>query len=254
MKKIVFSLIVCVVTTLQAQDPIFNPTMSVFSNGAVDSPVGEEVDKIIDGDVLTKFLDFLLEDGMTFTVDLGGDAAIATSISLSTANDFEERDPMQFELLGSNDGSSFTSITTGDVPCVSDRFLERTYDFVNTDFYRYYQVVYTNACDPSGGSDFPSIQIAETQLFGELLSTSGFTLSDAIHIYPNPSDGAFTIDIQEQISIKTMELMDMHGKLIQRLDSGLQSQFVSQSDLQTGIYFLRLTNDSATEIKRLIIR
>ncbi|MFT5752425.1 MAG: hypothetical protein ACI828_002361 [Flavobacteriales bacterium] len=254
MKKVLLLITVCIITSMQAQDPIFNPSLSIISNGNVDSPVGEEVDKIIDGDVLTKFLDFLLNDGMTFTVDLGGDSAIATSISFTTANDFQERDPMQFEVLGSNDGSSFTSIATDDVPCVSDRFFEHNYDFVNTETYRHYQVAYTNACDPSGGSDFPSIQIAETQLFGELLSVSAYNLSEAIHVYPNPSDGAFTIDNQAQIPINTIDLMDMHGKLVQRLESGLQTQFVSRSDLQTGIYFLRLTNDTATEIKRLIIK
>lgn len=253
MKKALLLLCACVVATMQAQDPIFNPSMSIVSNGAVDSPVGEEVDKIIDGDILTKFLDFLLDDGMTFTVDLGGDSAIATSISFSTANDFEERDPMQFEVLGSNDGSSFTSVTTGDVDCISDRFFERTYDFANTETYRYYQVAFTNACDPSGGSDFPCIQIAETQLFGEVLHTSSYDFSEAIHIYPNPSDGAFTIDNPNGVSIEVIELIDIHGKLIQRLKSDFLTQLVSRRDLQSGIYFLRLTNDTVTEIKRLII-
>lgn len=254
MKKILLLFFVCIATTLQAQAPIFNPSMSIISNGNVDSPFGEEVDKIIDGEVLTKFLDFLLEDGMTFTVDLGGDVAIATSISFSTANDFEERDPMQFEVLGSNDGSSFTSIASEDVTCISDRFFERSYTFVNTVGYSHYQIAYTNACDPSGGSDFPSIQIAETQLFGEVLSASSYDLSEAFHVYPNPSNGVFTIDNLDQISVRTIELMDLHGKIIERLDGRLNRQLVSRRDLQTGIYFLRLTNDTSTDIKRLIIK
>jgi hypothetical protein len=228
--------------------------MSIISNGNVDSPFGEEVDKIIDGEVVTKFLDFLLEDGMSFTVDLGGEVAIATSISFSTANDFEERDPMQFEVLGSNDGSSFTSIASDDVTCISDRFFERTYNFANSDSYRHYQIAFTNACDPSGGSDFPSIQIAETQLFGEVLNASSYDLSAAFHVYPNPSHGVFTIDNRDQVSVNTIELIDLHGKIIEKLDGGLHRQFVSRRDLQTGIYFLRLTNDRSTDIKRLIIQ
>lgn len=253
MKKYLLLFSVCLATTLQAQAPIFNPSMSIISNGNVDSPFGEEVDKIIDGEVVTKFLDFLLDDGMTFTVDLGGDAAIATSISFSTANDFEERDPMQFEVLGSNDGSSFTSIATDDVTCISDRFFERTYNFVNTIAYRHYQIAYTNACDPSGGSDFPSIQIAETQLFGEVLNVSSNNINEAFHVYPNPSSGAFTIETRDQISSYKIELMDIHGKFIQRLNSGLQTQHFP-SNLPTGIYFLRLTNDKASVIKRLIFK
>ena len=51
-----------------AQDPIFDPSMLISGFGTVDSPIGEEVDKIIDGDVNTKFLDFELGDGMGFKI------------------------------------------------------------------------------------------------------------------------------------------------------------------------------------------
>ena len=73
-----------------AQDPIFDPTMTITSHTVTSSPVNEEVDKIIDGDQFTKFLDFDFNDGMGFTVDLGGVARTASSISMTTANDAVE--------------------------------------------------------------------------------------------------------------------------------------------------------------------
>lgn len=93
--------------------PIFNSGMSIVSEGSTSSPSNEEVWQIIDGDAFTKFLDFDYSDGMEFTVDLGGTPAIATSIEITTANDADGRDPMNYEIFGSNDGSAFTSVATG---------------------------------------------------------------------------------------------------------------------------------------------
>ena len=86
------------------------------------------------------FLDFNFNDGMGFTVDLGGNSEAASSISITTANDIPNRDPQNYTISGSNDGSNFTQITTGLIPCVSTRFHQRTYSFSNTTFYKYYRI------------------------------------------------------------------------------------------------------------------
>jgi len=92
--------------------------MSITGFGLIDSPFGGEVDKIIDGTSATKFIDFELGDGMGFTVDTGGTMSTVISIDLTTANDFEVRDPIYFEVLGSTDSTTFTSIATGTVDCI----------------------------------------------------------------------------------------------------------------------------------------
>ena len=101
MKNVCLICLIVFVGLANAQAPIFNPSMVINEYGIVDSPVGEEVDKIIDGDFNTKFLDFELFDGMGFTVDLGGESKTAISIDLTTANDFPVRDPliMKFQAL-----------------------------------------------------------------------------------------------------------------------------------------------------------
>ena len=111
--------------TCFAQEPIFDPSMVIYGLGTVDSPIGEEVDKIIDGNVNTKFLDFELGDGMGLTVNLGGTAAIASSIELTTANDFPERDPVEFEVLGSNDATNYTTCLLYTSPSPRDGRLPR---------------------------------------------------------------------------------------------------------------------------------
>ncbi|PTM04758.1 MAG: hypothetical protein DA407_12820, partial [Bacteroidetes bacterium] len=134
--------------------------MSITEFGSVNSPANEGVDKIIDGSSATKFLDLTFGDGMGFTVNLGGTPETASSISITTANDSPNRDPQNYTVLGSNDGTNFTQIATGAIPCVATRFNERTFIFTNTIAYSYYRINFTTQC----GAD-NSIQLAEVQLY-----------------------------------------------------------------------------------------
>ena len=90
---------------LSAQTPIFNPSSPITTFGSVSSPSGETVHKIIDGNIYTKFLDFIYSDGMGFTVDLQGVSMVANEIRITTANDESPRDPRYYQVLGSNNGS-----------------------------------------------------------------------------------------------------------------------------------------------------
>ncbi len=155
----VFSLLLFSINVTVAQTAIFNSSMSVTPYGNVSSPGSESFVHIIDSNVGTKFLDFDSGDGMGFTVDLGGDSKIASSIDITTANDVDGRDPRNYEISGSNDGYNFTSITTGTINCISDRFFTRNYSFANSTAYKYYRINFTNTC---GDSMF---QLAEVQLY-----------------------------------------------------------------------------------------
>ena len=143
-----------------ANTSIFRPSMAITTYGDVNSPGGENHSNIIDNDVNTKFLDFISNDGMGFSVDLGGVSKIATSISITTANDAEDRDPKNYEVLGSNDGTNFTSIATGEIVCIPNRYYIRKYDFINNTAYSHYRINFTNTCNV--GNDF---QLAEVQLY-----------------------------------------------------------------------------------------
>ena len=143
-----------------AQTPIFTPSMSITEFGSVDSPANEGVGKIIDGTSSTKFLDLTFNDGMGFTVDLGGTPEVASSISITTANDSPNRDPQNYTIYGSNNGTDFIQIATGTIPCITTRFNERTFTFTNIVAYSYYRINFTTQC----GSD-NSIQLSEVQLY-----------------------------------------------------------------------------------------
>jgi hypothetical protein len=155
----VFLLPIISLNTSWAQTAIFNPSMSITPYGSVDSNGSEGYANSIDNNVNTKFLDNYPDDGIGFTVDLGGISKIASSISVTTANDTPGRDPKNYEVLGSNDGSNFTSIATGTIQCISTRFSTRFYCFENSTAYKYYRVNFTNTC-----SEY-IFQFAEVQLY-----------------------------------------------------------------------------------------
>lgn len=154
-----FLLSIISVSTSWAQTAIFNPSMSITPYGSVNSNGSEGYANSIDNNINTKFLDNNSSDGIGFTVNLGDVSKIASSISVTTANDTPGRDPKNYEVLGSNDGSNFTSIATGIIQCISTRFSTRFYCFENSTAYKYYRVNFTNSC--SGGI----FQFAEVQLY-----------------------------------------------------------------------------------------
>ncbi len=138
-----------------------------------DWPAAEYPALAIDDDVNTKFLHFkgvTEPSGIQVTPLVG--ATIVTGLTLTTANDAPERDPVAFELYGSNttiDGP-YTLIASGDVPDFAQatawpRYTknETPIEFENAVAYTHYQVLFTAVRDPASAN---SMQIAEIELIG----------------------------------------------------------------------------------------
>lgn len=71
-----------------------------------------------------------------------------------------------------------------------------------------------------------------------------------IQVYPNPVKDNFRINNPEKIKIRTVEIMDVSGKLVKTLKG---SEDYNASDLPKGNYILKINNDSGhTKITKLI--
>ena len=175
-------LFTCLLTSLLgfSQNPIFTPGMTVTSFGIVDVPSdNEDWTEAIDGNQYSKLLDRAKDDGTAFTVDLGVDVtATAQSIDITSGNDAPERDPLAYEVQGSNDDTSYTSIAIGDIECDPVRMKARKFNFTttNTIAYRYYRIIFPTLCD-SGSAE--GIQVAEVQLYDAIFSSPIFTAAMA---------------------------------------------------------------------------
>ena len=239
---------------LQAQTAIFNPTMAVSPFNVLNSPAAEGVDKIIDGDVNTKLLDFDETDGTGFTVDLGGVSKVATSIEITTANDAEGRDPQDFEILGSNDGVTFTSIATDVIPCISNRFFTRTFSFTNSTAYSFYRINFTdNECNSGEGI----IQVAEVQLYEPILGINDNLLSkNEFSIYPNSNYGIFTLKYTGKEQLTEAKIISLTGKIVHTIDlRNYENQLeVNLQNINSGIYFMHIAAKNSIIIKKVIVK
>ena len=138
-------------------------------------PAGETPDLAIDDDTETKFLHFkgnAEPTGIQITPLVG--ATVVTGVTFTTANDAPDRDPVSFELYGSNAGieGPYTLIASGDIvdftsetawPRLTKNETEITFD--NNVAYAHYQVLFPTVRDPATAN---SMQIAEIELLGSI--------------------------------------------------------------------------------------
>lgn len=66
--------------------------------------------------------------------------AIVTRYTITSANDVEERDPKDWTLLGSNNGSTWTTLDSRTEEDFPTRLLTRTFEISNTQAYTYYRL------------------------------------------------------------------------------------------------------------------
>jgi hypothetical protein len=144
-----------------------------------DWPGAETPDLAFDDDVTTKYLHFKGDfepdpgtggSGLQITPAAG--ATIVNGLTLTTANDVPGRDPIAFELSGSNDSidGPYELIASGDIEDFAQeeewpRFTMNAtpITFDNDVAYTHYQLIFTAIRGPVGGS-VNSMQIAEVEL------------------------------------------------------------------------------------------
>ena len=142
-----------------------NVTDSVVDVRASDENApAEGADNLADGDVSTKW--FAGSRTARLTYELSEPTAVA-AYALASANDAPERDPRSWELQGSPDGESWTTLDTRSNQTFTDRFETRQLTVQNPEEYLFYRLDITENSGSLG-----------TQLAEWLLSTEAVAASD----------------------------------------------------------------------------
>ncbi|MEK8129999.1 GH92 family glycosyl hydrolase [Paenibacillus filicis] len=113
----------------------------------------------------TKWLDFSSKSWAQFKFDK---PRVIVKYALTSADDEPGRDPKNWTLQGSNNGTDWTVLDTRTNQSFSNRFITNVYDFANTTAYLYYKL------DITLNNGASIIQLAEVQL------------SDGIELPPPP--------------------------------------------------------------------
>jgi hypothetical protein len=149
-----------------------DPVQGVPNDG--DWPSNEVPSMAIDDNIMTKYLHRKGRTGGTgFRVTPSKGRTVVVGLTFTTANDAPSRDPVQFELSGSNAGidGPYTLIAGGQIVDFNQptewprRTINKTpISFANTAAYDHYQLIFTAIRNPLSTQ---SMQIAEVELLGE---------------------------------------------------------------------------------------
>ena len=141
-----------------------------------DSPAAEGPSCAFDGNSQTKWLTFHGAAWLQIAFPAGG-SYTATSYTITSANDADNRDPKDWIVQGSNDGEIFVDLDTRTNEDFTERFQTKTYTIAKPGNYRYYRLNITaNNGDvgTDGNVGTARIQLAEWDLINE----SGESLVD----------------------------------------------------------------------------
>ncbi|MDT7729260.1 MAG: hypothetical protein QOI21_5836 [Actinomycetota bacterium] len=123
---------------------------------SAENPPNEGKEKLADSNENTKWLAFTQSAWIGY--QLTTPAAIS-SYSLTSANDFTGRDPKDWTLQGSADGTTWVDLDKRANEVFSDRFQTRTFEFTNTKVYPRYRL---NITANAGES---ATQLADFELY-----------------------------------------------------------------------------------------
>jgi len=95
--------------------------------------------------------------------------------------------------------------------------------------------------------NFPVLTNTAETVFA-LLSNAGFTLDESIAVFPNPT--ASQITINANTDIKSMELFDTQGRILQTVLGNQNNLDISSKS--KGIYFLKITSKKGSKVEKIL--
>jgi hypothetical protein len=130
---------------------------TITAQYANTSKPSENFPSLIDNSVLTKY--FISNRTALWTQYHSTSPAIVVAYTITSGNDVPTRDPRNWNLQGSNNGSSWVTLDSRTNEVFTGRRQTRKFTFENTTSYVYYRLNIT------ANSDAPGTQFAEWELF-----------------------------------------------------------------------------------------
>ena len=82
----------------------------------------------------------------------------------------------------------------------------------------------------------------------------GADMADAISLYPNPASTMVTLRVGEQMVGSTVSIVDVNGRVVMSETLASETLTIDLNDVAKGAYFVRLTGEQATVVRKLIVK
>lgn len=239
-----------------------------------NSPENENIQYLIDNNDNTKYLTF----SPTTTILFEADATYAlVRYSLTSANDFDDRDPYNWTLSGSVDGTDFEEIDIQNTQIFEERFQSKSFPVSPAQAYKYFKLEIEAKDETS-----EMTQLAELSLYGTIEvaldcagvedgsaymddcdqcvgGTTGLEpcsdevvtglldagADDRITVYPNPFTSQITIKTKyARDNISSVRILDLAGKVMIEQNVNYRSTVsIDGKRLPKGVYLLQVVDE-----------
>lgn len=126
-------------------------------------------------------------------------------------------------------------------------FLDTTYYVLGLVSHRNYNLRLRSICDDINKSDFLLVDFTSG-----LDGISSNELSQHISLTPNPADSYIELSVSNHIEVKEAAVFNAFGQLIRTVQLTDNHARLDLSNMASGLYFVRLSNDHATATKKFI--
>jgi hypothetical protein len=83
---------------------------------------------------------------------------------------------------------------------------------------------------------------------------SSNNLSQFVNLYPNPNDGTFQIKLKSFIANDVVQIINTLGQIVYEEKISNTNQLTIQSELEQGVYYLRLPNNYIGQSLKIVVR
>lgn len=111
--------------------------------------------------------------------------------------------------------------------------------------------IYLGGTTLEGGNELYVGSIS-TILENNSFETKNNPSSENIAIYPNPTNGVFTVTSGDNSIIRSIEIYDLTGKKIMKKQAGISSVIVDIPEIKSGMYLVKVKTDTSVETKKII--
>ena len=213
---------------------------------------------VIDNKVTTKWLDIANANPTTraswIQYQLSGNSYVAMQYTITSADDNADRDPKSWNLLGSNNGSQWTTLDTRTNEEFSGRLQKNSYTLTNSSAYTYYRLQISSVNNPVTAT---AVQIAEFEILGipavrnvnVLPTTLNLEKNDIKQLYASIVPSNATPTVTWSSSNETVATVSSTGLVTAKAAGNATIEATAANNNKTGTCNVTVVNNGITKVE-----